>query len=230
MSRAIVLLSGGMDSTICLYWAKRQFDSIEAVTFDYMQRHQREIQAAMKIASQAKVSHKIIHITELGKIVDTALTRNIKIEQSGNIPNTYVPNRNLIFFSFASAYGSQHDIFHYVGGMCQTDYSGYFDCRRETLDSFEKSLTLSLGKNVIIHTPLMYQTKAASLLMAKEFDNCIEALALSHTCYYGGQFACGKCPACKLRLKGFREAGIVDPIEYDNLEKMIIGELNGTKN
>ena len=218
MTEAIVLLSGGMDSTICLYWAKDKFDYIEAITFDYMQRHQREIQSAVKIAYYAKVDHRIIQFPTLGEILDTALTREREIKSKNGLPTTWVPNRNLIFFSLASAYGSQKNIYDYVGGMCQTDYSGYFDCRRETIDSFEQSLALSLGKSIKIHTPLMYQTKAQSLQMAQQMDSCMDALALSHTCYYGKRPACGKCPACKLRLNAFKEIGLRDVIEYEYME------------
>jgi 7-cyano-7-deazaguanine synthase len=217
MTDAMVLLSGGMDSTICLYWAKERFHKIEAITFDYGQRHSREIQAAIRIALQANVEHRIIPFSVLGELLDTALTRPDKnIQMQNSFPNTFVPNRNLIFFALASAYGIQKDIRYYVGGMCQVDYSNYPDCRREALNIFERAIGYSLEKNIIIYTPLMDLTKAESLQLAQKFDGCMEALALSHTCYHGTSPACGACPACKLRIKGFQEAGLKDPIKYES--------------
>ena len=213
-SKVIVLLSGGMDSTICLYWAKEKFYKVSAISFYYGQRHKKEISSAIEIAKKAEIPWGYIDIDSYGKIVDTALTRRKSIYALNEIPNTFVPNRNLVFFSLASAYGSQQDIYDYVGGMCQTDFSGYYDCRRTTLDKFEEALSLSLNKQITIWTPLMGLTKTESLKLAQQFDGCMDALALTHTCYLGNELACGECPACKFRLKGFKEAGLKDPIKY----------------
>lgn len=215
MIKAIVLLSGGMDSTIAFYWAKERFE-IEAITFDYGQRHKIEIESAQNIAKFANVKHKSFNLSILADITESALTQEKDIFEQHDMPNTFVPGRNILFFTLAASYGYSKNINNYVGGMCETDFSGYPDCRRATLDCLENTLTKALDKPVIVHTPLMYQTKAESLNMAQTFDDCMDALALSHTCYLGKRPACGTCPACQLRLKGFKEANLIDSIEYEN--------------
>lgn len=213
---ALVVFSGGQDSTTCLLLALRDFDSVLAVTFDYGQRHRVELECAKKIVRMKHVSHTIVDISALGKITENALTRDtIKIETSdGSIPTTFVDGRNLLFLSYAAILAKKHGIHDIVAGMCQTDFSGYPDCRRVFIDSLEKTLRLAMEYDFTIHTPLMFLTKKESVLLMKDL-NGLPLLAQTHTCYYGKRPACGKCPACLLRLKGFREAGIADPLEYE---------------
>lgn len=216
---ALVVLSGGQDSTTCLYWALSEFGGphkVAAVTFDYGQRHRIELTGARKIAKIAGIRHEILPIDTFAALGGNALIdENIAIsgemDSHGHPPNTFVPGRNLIFLTFAAAYAYQKNIHEIVTGVAQTDYSGYPDCRRETMDSLEQTISLGMSYKVGIHTPLMHKTKAETVLMAAELD-AIEALGWSHTCYNGKFPPCGSCPACKLRRKGFEEAGIPDPL------------------
>ncbi|MER3401850.1 MAG: 7-cyano-7-deazaguanine synthase QueC [Armatimonadota bacterium] len=212
---AVVLFSGGQDSTTCLYWAKRRFDALYALSFDYGQRHRIELDAARTIAQMAGVAqHRIVKVSALEQLGDSALLTDAPIQETGgrgNLPNTFVPGRNLLFLVLAAAWAYQLECHHLVGGMCQTDYSGYPDCRRATLDTLEQALQLGMEWEIHIHTPLMFLTKAESARLAMEVG-AMEALAYSHTCYEGRFPPCGTCPACRLRAKGFAEAGIPDPL------------------
>lgn len=215
MHAAVVLLSGGQDSTTCLYWAKERFAAIYALTFDYGQRHRVELDAAQEIARMAGVAeHKILQMPELAQLDDSSLTTETPVDEHGGrggLPNSFVPGRNILFLTLAAAWAYQLNCHDLVGGMCQTDYSGYPDCRRATLDSLERTLHFGMEWEVTIHTPLMFLTKRETVLLAREVG-AMEALAYSHTCYEGMQPPCGICPACKLRAKGFAEAGISDPL------------------
>lgn len=212
---AVVLLSGGQDSTICLYWARQRFEQLYALTFDYGQRHRIELDAARTIARMAGVTeHRILPMSELAALGGSALLSDTPIQEMGargNLPNTFVPGRNLLFLTVAAAWAYQLECHDLVGGMCQTDYSGYPDCRRATLDALEQALRLGMEWDIRIHTPLMFLTKAQSVQLAMEVG-AMEALAYSHTCYEGRFPPCGVCPACKLRAKGFQEAGVEDPL------------------
>ncbi len=212
--KALVILSGGQDSTTSLYWAKKNFKHVQALTFDYGQRHSIELEAAKKIASLAKVEHQIVNIDFL-KNLDNALTNPRKTieEQTGSVPNTFVPGRNILFLTLAAIYAYERQINNLVLGVCQTDFSGYPDCRDDFIKSMQQSISLGMDKEIQIHTPLMNLTKAQTVKLAQEVG-AMAALGLSRTCYEGVYPACAACPACKLRLKGFREAGIKDPIEY----------------
>lgn len=214
MSKALVILSGGQDSTTCLYWALSQFDEVQSITFDYGQRHKIEIESAIKVAEIAGVPNHILSINTFNELGGNALTseEEVKSELDDNqLPNTFVPGRNLIFITFAAAYAYQHKIENLVTGVCQTDYSGYPDCRQNTITALELAINLGMEYNFKIHTPLMWMTKAETVHMAKELG-AMEGLAWSHTCYDGQFPPCEKCPACKLRAKGFDEAGIPDPL------------------
>lgn len=217
MNTALVVFSGGQDSTTCLYWAIRKFgqQKVSAVTFDYGQRHKIELAAAKKIAGLAGVRHKILPINTFGAIGGDALTDDqIEVPESapnGELPITFVPGRNLIFLTFAAAYAYQRGTGNLVTGVAQTDYSGYPDCRDDTLRALEKSIQLGMEYEIKLHTPLMFMTKAETVKLAQE-SNGMEAMAYSHTCYRGEQPPCGRCPACELRAKGFAEAGIPDPL------------------
>jgi len=214
--QALVVLSGGQDSTTCLYWAIDRFgvDNVEAVTFDYGQRHRIELECARRVASSASVSQTELPIDTFSALGGNSLI-NTEIDvaegANGGLPNTFVPGRNLIFLTFAAAHAWQHGIANIVTGVAQTDYSGYPDCRQETIDSLSETLQLGMERKFIIHTPLMNMSKKETVLLAQELG-AIEAMAQTHTCYEGQRPPCGKCPACVLRAKGFAEAGVEDPL------------------
>lgn len=216
--RALVVLSGGQDSTTCLYWALDRFGRgrIEALTFDYGQRHRIELESAAKVASFAGVAHTVLPIDTFGALGGNALTNTAEpvpegTPRAGELPATFVPGRNLVFLTFAAAYGWPRGIDDLVTGTAQTDYSGYPDCRRATLDALERTLSLGLERDIRIHTPLMALSKKETVLLAAELG-ALAALALTHTCYRGERPPCGACAACILRAKGFTEAGIADPL------------------
>jgi len=221
---ALVLFSGGQDSTTCLAWALERFDRVETVGFDYSQRHRIELDcrdpirsAIIKISPGWKARLHLDHtinIGSLGEISETALTRDvaIKIERNG-LPSTFVPGRNLIFLTFAAALAYRRGLRHLVGGMCETDYSGYPDCRDDTIKAIQIALNLGMQHRFVLHTPLMWIDKAAtwklgeSLGGSKLVDLIINQ---THTCYFGTRgechpwgYGCGKCPACELRAQGY---------------------------
>lgn len=214
--RALVVLSGGQDSTTCLYWAIDRYgrDKVETVTFDYGQRHRIELDCARDISQSAGVCQTELPIDTFHHLGGNALTDSaIKVAtgNDGALPSTFVPGRNLIFLTFAAAYAWQRGISNLVAGVAQTDYSGYPDCRQETIDALSHTLELGMDRAFVIHTPLMNLSKKETVLLAKTLG-AIEAMAQTHTCYEGERPPCGKCPACILRAKGFTEAGIADPL------------------
>ena len=218
MKSALVVLSGGQDSTTCLYWALDQFGAgrVEAVTFDYGQRHRIELACAAKVASRAGVPHTVLPINTFTALGGNALTDvDIPVQTDAapatGLPNTFVPGRNLIFLTFAAALAYQRGLHDLVTGVTQTDYSGYPDCRQATLQALEQALRLGMDYDLTLHTPLMFKSKAETVLLARDLG-ALPALADTHTCYYGQQPPCGECPACRLRAKGFAEAGIADPL------------------
>lgn len=222
----LVVFSGGQDSTTCLHWALGTFGSVETVFFDYGQRHASEWESARAIAGRLNVRLRVFRLDffrEMGgnALVDPGLDIQSGAE-GGAPPNTFVPGRNLIFLTYAASYAFTLGIRDLVTGVCQTDYSGYPDCRDSTIKSLESALSLGLGWSVegrgetppgsfAIHTPLMFKSKAESVRWAAELG-ALESLALSHTCYEGAFPPCGRCPACALRAKGFAEAGLPDPL------------------
>jgi 7-cyano-7-deazaguanine synthase len=222
--KAIVLFSGGQDSTVCLAWALERFSRVETIGFDYGQRHAielsvrarlREKMAALNSGWAARLGgDHMIKLEALAAISDTALTRQTAIEiADSGLPTTFVPGRNLIFFCFAGALAYRRGARHLVAGMCETDYSGYPDCRDDTVKAMQVALTLGLDKRIAIHTPLMWIDKAETFALAVEIggeaflDLLIED---SHSCYLGDRgkrhdwgYGCGTCPACQLRAQGF---------------------------
>jgi len=217
-TQALVVLSGGQDSTTCLYWALDKFgtDAVEAITFDYGQRHRVELGCAARVAEFAGVSHTVMPIDTFAALGGDALTdRSIGVQKGADIendlPNTFVPGRNIVFLTFAAAYAWQRNIEHLVAGVAQTDYSGYPDCRQETIEALQLTIRLGMASNVVIHTPLMSLSKKETVLLARDLG-ALEAMALTHTCYEGRRPPCGECPACVLRARGFNEAGIEDPL------------------
>ncbi len=221
---ALVLFSGGQDSTVCLAWALERFARVETVGFAYGQRHAIELEqrprilkrmAALKSDWKTRLGEdRVITLDALAAISDTALTRDMAIEIADNgLPTTFVPGRNLIFLSFAGAIAYRRSARHLIAGMCETDYSGYPDCRDDTIKAMQLALTLGLDKRLTVHTPLMWIDKAGTFAMTEDLggrpllDLVIED---SHSCYLGDRsrrhdwgYGCGTCPACELRAKGF---------------------------
>lgn len=215
--RALVVLSGGQDSTTCLYWAQQQFAYVEAVTFDYGQRHRIELDCAARIAQMAGVPHTVLPINTFAALGGNALTDTAIAPETGDqtandaLPNTFVPGRNLIFLTFAAAMAYQKNLGHVVTGVAQTDYSGYPDCRENTLKALELAINLGMESRIRLHMPLMFMSKAETVHLA-ERCGALPALAWSHTCYNGEQPPCSQCASCVLRAKGFAEAGVPDPL------------------
>ncbi len=225
--RAVVLLSGGLDSATILAIAYSEGFRLFTLTFKYGQRHQREIEAAKKVAdSMDAIEHRIIDMN-LAQFAGSALTDHtiavpkarVELGDPGQIPITYVPARNTIFLSYALAWAEVLGAFHIFIGANTTDYSGYPDCRAEFMAAFEKTANLATAVAVKgegqyrIHTPIMNMTKAQIILRGVELG---VDYSLTHSCYDPDQFgrSCSRCDACRLRLKGFTEAGLKDPIEY----------------
>jgi 7-cyano-7-deazaguanine synthase len=215
MPGAVCLTSGGQDSTTCLYWAKQRFEPVLAVVFDYGQRHRLELEAARTVCEMAGVPLTVLRLDILRQLGGNALIDTSQAIRPhggrGELPNTFVPGRNLLFLTAAAAFAYQHEIIHLVIGVCQTDYSGYPDCRQDTMQALQQALKLGMDYPVQIHTPLMHLTKAQTIHLAQEVG-AYEAMAYSHTCYEGTFPPCGACPACQLRARGFREAGLADPL------------------
>ena len=216
--KALVLLSGGQDSTTCLYWAIDRFgqDAVSTVAFDYGQRHFIELDCAEAVAAHAAVPHLCLPIDTLAALGGDALTDpDIDVEsgisESSGLPNTFVPGRNLIFLTYAAAHAYRNRIGNIVTGVAQTDYSGYPDCRQETIDALQRAIQLGMESDVQIHTPLMHLSKKQTVELARDLG-ALDAMALTHTCYNGERPPCGECPACVLRAKGFAEAGVDDPL------------------
>lgn len=220
---ALVLFSGGQDSTACLAWALTRYARVETVGFEYGQRHAVEMEARRNVLARIRAEFpdwakrlgpdEIVDLSGFGAIADTALTREteIVIGESG-LPTTFVPGRNIMFLTAAAALGWRRGISTLVGGMCETDYSGYPDCRRETIDATARALSLALDRPVTIETPLMQLTKAETWALAHDLGGVALVritLADTHTCYRGDRskhdwgHGCGACPACELRAKGF---------------------------
>jgi len=212
--KAVVIFSGGQDSTTCLFWAKNRYKEVEAITFNYGQKHSVELIQAGLICKSIGVKQTIIDISFLNTIVDSALTSNGDVNKinSKGLPDSFVPNRNQLFITLAHAYAQKIGADVLVMGVCQTDYSGYPDCREIFIDSVEKTTNLGSESNIYIETPLMHLTKAQTFKLAED-ESCLqEILKLSHTCYNGDHhtwndwgYGCGKCPACELREKGYNE-------------------------
>lgn len=204
-NKAIVVFSGGQDSTTCLFYAKKHFKDIILITFNYGQRHDAEIEVAKKIAQEQNVEHHILDMSLLSQLTPNALTQHdLKIEDTEDgIPNTFVPARNLLFLSFAGALAYQIKAKHLITGVCETDFSGYPDCRDSFIKSMNVTLNLSMDRDFVIHTPLMWLDKAQTWELADNLGvlNYIRENTL--TCYNGiiGD-GCGECPACQLRSRG----------------------------
>lgn len=221
---ALILFSGGQDSTTCLAWALTRFARVETVAFDYGQRHVVELQARLEVRAQIKAQFPswatrlgddhLIDLAVLGQISDTSLTREAAFEMQANgLPNTFVPARNLLFLTLAATLAYRRDIHTLVTGVCETDYSGYPDCRDETMKAMERALSLGMDRPIHIATPLMWIDKAQTWQLARDLGGqALVQLIIehTHTCYAGDRthrhawgYGCGSCPACGLRAKGW---------------------------
>jgi 7-cyano-7-deazaguanine synthase len=221
---ALVLFSGGQDSTVCLAWALARFTRVETIGFDYGQRHRVELEARERVRAgmmalwptwQDKLGEDhVIRLDAFAELSDTALTREVSIEiGASGLPTTFVPGRNLVFFTFAGALAYRRGLRHLVAGMCETDFSGYPDCRDDTIKAMQLALNLGMERRFVIHTPLMWIDKAATFALAHEIggDPFVDLLVEhTHTCYLGDRshrhdwgYGCGECPACRLRADGF---------------------------
>jgi len=223
---ALVLFSGGQDSTLCLAWALSRYARVETVGFDYGQRHDAELKARQAVfgafasdfpewSARRGEDHQV-DLSSLGRISETSLTRDMEIRLGENgLPTTFVPGRNILFFTYAAAIGYRRGITRLVGGMCETDYSGYPDCRNETLTSLAQTLQLGTDAPFRIETPLMWRDKAESWAMTEALGGQpLVALIVEHThsCYRGARetrhdwgYGCGACPACELRAAGYEK-------------------------
>jgi 7-cyano-7-deazaguanine synthase len=220
---ALVLFSGGQDSTTCLAWALERFQHVETVAFDYRQRHRIELDQRLVVLDELRRAppwadrlgeDHLIDMAVLGQISETSLTRDVAfaMEKDG-LPNTFVPGRNLLFFTFAATIAWRRNIRHLVGGMCETDYSGYPDCRDNTVKALQVALNLGMDKSFVLHTPLMWLDKAETWALAHELGGQAlvgTILEHTHTCYQSERgprhpwgYGCGECPACSLRKRGY---------------------------
>lgn len=223
-SKALVLFSGGQDSTTCLAWALDRFEHVETIGFNYGQRHMVEMECRQVVITELKArfpswskrlgQDHVLDMSLLGQISDTALTQDKAIEMQRNgLPNTFVPGRNLLFFTFAATVAYRRGLEVLVGGMCETDYSGYPDCRDNTIKALQVALSLGIDAPMVIETPLMWINKAQTWSMAKGLGDTklVELIQEhTHTCYQGDRskrfdwgYGCGNCPACDLRRVGF---------------------------
>jgi len=223
---ALVLFSGGQDSTTCLAWALARYDRVETIGFAYGQRHDVELIVRKRVLDRIRAEFpdwaarlgedQVLDLSEFGAISDTALTREAEIEMTAaGLPSTFVPGRNLVFFTYAAAIAYRRRTPVLVGGMCETDYSGYPDCRNETLQTLARALSLGLDWNVTIETPLMWIDKAGTWALAHELggERLVDLIVEeTHTCYLGNRehrhewgYGCGTCPACELRRKGWEK-------------------------
>ena len=222
---ALVLFSGGQDSTTCLAWALDRFERVETLGFDYGQRHRVELDARPRILAELRAlfphwaprlgADHLLDLGVLGAISDTALTRDVAIATANDgLPNTFVPGRNLVFLAFAAALAWRRDAKHLVTGVCETDYSGYPDCRDDTIKAMQRAINLGMAGRFVIHTPLMRIDKAATWALADALGGAalVELVrAFTHSCYEGDRatandwgHGCGACPACELRAKGWQ--------------------------
>lgn len=223
---ALVLFSGGQDSAVCLAWALARFGRVETVGFDYGQRHRAELDVRRAVRHGVAVAmpegerrlgeDHMVDLGVLGAISETALTRESGIAmRDDGLPTTFVPGRNLIFFSFAAAVAYRRDLRRIVGGMCETDYSGYPDCRDDTIKAMQLALNLGMDRRFVLETPLMWLTKAGTWRLAEELGGrMLVEIVRDRTlsCYLGDTetrhdwgMGCGGCPACDLRRRGYRE-------------------------
>ena len=224
MSKAMVVLSGGQDSTICLHWALINYKEVETISFNYGQKHSLELKSAIKISNLNNVTHTVINVPDILKSRSPLTNKNEQLEEYKNyeemdkiigdrVELTFVPMRNAFFLTLATNIALSKDIKTLVTGVCQQDNANYPDCRDSFIRSQELTINYALGiSDFNIVTPLMFMSKKESIMLAMKMNKCMESLAYSHTCYAGQFPPCGKCHACVLRAQGFKEAGVKDPL------------------
>lgn len=216
LGKALVVLSGGQDSVTCLAWALHTFEEVEAITFAYGQRHNVELKCATAVCREMGVPHKVVDMSFFGEMSHSALTGAGSVKEShdfnDDLPASFVPNRNAMFTTAAHAWAQTINAQHLVLGVCQTDYSGYPDCREEFIGKIQDALNSGAARQVGIFTPLMHLTKAETFLLTDELGALETVIEMSHTCYEGDRsvrhawgYGCGDCPACELRRKGYEE-------------------------
>jgi 7-cyano-7-deazaguanine synthase len=213
MKKALVIFSGGQDSTTCLFWAMKNFDLVEAITFTYGQKHSVEVNCSQEICLKKDVKQTIVDISFIVKLNDSAMLHRGDTSQTKNgLPTSFVPNRNALMITLAHMYAQKSGCTHLVTGVCQTDYSGYPDCRQGFIDCIEVALNVGSESSILILTPLMEKTKAETWQMAEDLNCIFDVIELSHTCYEGDRnrrhqwgYGCGVCPACLLRKKGWED-------------------------
>ncbi|HEY9680393.1 MAG TPA: 7-cyano-7-deazaguanine synthase QueC [Oculatellaceae cyanobacterium] len=216
---ALVILSGGQDSTTCLFWAKQQFANVFALSFDYGQRHRNELDSAKTVARMADVRHEVINLGPIFAGLSPLTNAACELDQyasaahlPGGLEKTFVPGRNILFLTVAANRAYVLGCKNLVIGVSQEDFGGYPDCREDFLEKMSASLTSGLDSRISIYAPLMRMNKAQSVLLAKNLPGCFEALSHTTTCYAGTVPPCSHCHACLLRSRGFEEAGIEDPM------------------
>jgi 7-cyano-7-deazaguanine synthase len=225
MKKAMVVLSGGQDSTTCLYWAKAVFKEVHAVTFDYGQRHALELDAARNVAKMAGVvSHEVVQVPGVLRSRSPLTDPSVELETYSDFDSmdaiigdrvelTFVPMRNAFFLTLAANLALARDCYHLVTGVCQQDNANYPDCRQTFIESQERTINEALGIDTFrIHAPLMSLSKAEIVRFAQQIPGCMDAMAYSHTCYAGQFPPCGECHSCVLRAHGFAQAGVADPL------------------
>ena len=222
--KAVVVLSGGQDSTTCLHWAISKYKKIYAITFDYGQTHNIELEAAKTICEKLQIEHEIIHVPDTLRSTSPLTDKSQQLETYDNyeemdeiigdrVELTFVPMRNAFFLTLSANYALSKDCRVLVTGVCQQDNANYPDCRKTFIDSQQKTINEALGiDDFKIETPLIFMTKADSIHLAQKLEGCMDSLAYSHTCYAGQFPPCGKCHSCVLRAQGFKEAGVIDPL------------------
>ena len=211
---AVVIFSGGQDSTTCLYWAISKYRRVEAITFQYGQKHQVEIECSKLICNDEHIKQTIVDVSFLSTLVESALTSNGDVNKinSKGLPDSFVPNRNQLFITLAHAYAQKIDATVLVTGVCETDFSGYPDCRNNFIRMIGMTSNLGSDSHMVIDTPLMWLSKAKIWQLAKDLGKLSEVIKFSHTCYNGVRdelhqwgYGCGTCPACELRAAGYNE-------------------------
>lgn len=214
--QALVLLSGGQDSSTCLAWAINKWgkENVETISFSYGQRHKIELECVKKLTGTLGIKNFVYEIGVLKWNKNALTDTSITIANTSTVPTTFVPYRNVHFLLIASTYARSKGIKHLVTGVCETDFSGYKDCRDDFIKKFNAMINSADDYELTIHTPLMWLTKAKTVLLMKKLG-MLDLYKYTHTCYEGRKLACGTCPACILRRKGFEEADIKDPLEYE---------------
>ncbi|HAR6319452.1 TPA: 7-cyano-7-deazaguanine synthase QueC [Staphylococcus pseudintermedius] len=205
--KALVVFSGGQDSTTCLFYAKKHFKEVELVTFEYGQRHAKEIEVAKEIAEDQGLKHHVLDMALLSQLTPNALTsHDMTIDSHNDVPNTFVPARNLLFLSFAGALAYQIGAKHLITGVCETDFSGYPDCRDSFIKSMNVTLNLAMDRDFVIHTPLMWLNKKETWSLSDDLGVLDYVRDRTLTCYNGIiAEGCGECPACQLRQRGLNQ-------------------------